>query len=82
MKKNEILEEINLIFQEVLDDQNIMIDYDSNSDNVDDWDSLAHIQLIVAIEKKFKVRFTAKEMVEWKNVGEMIESILKKLSSN
>jgi acyl carrier protein len=82
MEKSEILNEVNLIFQEVLDDQNIIINYDSSSENVDDWDSLAHIQLIVAIEKKFKVKFTAKEMVEWKNVGEMIENILNKINTN
>ena len=82
MEKSEILNEVNLIFQEVLDDQNIIIIYDSSSENVDDWDSLAHIQLIVAIEKKFKVKFTAKEMVEWKNVGEMIENILNKINTN
>jgi acyl carrier protein len=82
MEKSEILNEVNLIFQEVLDDQNIIINYDSSSENVDDWDSLAHIQLIVAIEKKFKLKFTAKEMVEWKNVGEMIENILNKINTN
>ncbi|MEI8141466.1 MAG: acyl carrier protein [Chitinophagia bacterium] len=80
MDTTKVLQEVNEIFKEVLDDESIVLNYESNSDNIDDWDSLAHIQLIVAIEKKYKIKFTAKEMVSWKNVGEMTENIVEKIN--
>ena len=80
MDTTKVLLEVNEIFKEVLDDESIVLNYESNSDNIDDWDSLAHIQLIVAIEKKYKIKFTAKEMVSWKNVGEMTENIVEKIN--
>ena len=80
MDRTKVLLEVNEIFKEVLDDESIVLNYESNSDNIDDWDSLAHIQLIVAIEKKYKIKFTAKEMVSWKNVGEMTENIVEKIN--
>jgi acyl carrier protein len=80
MDTTKVLQEVNEIFKEVLDDESIVLNYESNSDNIDDWDSLAHIQLIVAIEKKYKIKFTAKEMVSWKNVGEMTENIIEKIN--
>jgi acyl carrier protein len=60
MDTTKVLQEVNEIFKEVLDDESIVLNYESNSDNIDDWDSLAHIQLIVAIEKKYRIKFTAK----------------------
>jgi len=80
MDTTKVLQEVNEIFKEVLDDESIVLNYESNSDNIDDWDSLAHIQLIVAIEKKYRIKFTAKEMVSWKNVGEMTENIVEKIN--
>ena len=44
------------------------------------WNSLTHIQLIVAIEKKFKIKFTSKEILSWKNVGELVDCLASKLA--
>ena len=79
MNKQQILEEITDIFKDVLDDDSIVLNFETNSDNVDDWDSLGHIQLIVAIEKKFSIKFTIIEMTTWKHVGDMIDTILKRI---
>jgi len=78
MNKEEILQIVNEIFIDVLDNPSIVINLNTTADDVEDWDSLNHIQLVVAIEKRFNVRFKSSEIRNWENVNEMIESILAK----
>jgi acyl carrier protein len=78
MNKEEILKIVNEIFVDVLDNPNVVIDLNTTANDVEDWDSLKHIQLVVAIEKRFNVRFKSNEIRNWENVNEMIESILAK----
>jgi acyl carrier protein len=78
MERAEILEKVNEIFKEVLDNDNIVLNYQVTADDIEEWDSLSHIQLIVAIEKAFKIKFTSREILGWNNVGEMIDSIASK----
>lgn len=78
MKREDIINKLNEIFENVIDEGPVFLTESSTSDNVDGWDSLAHIQLIVAIEKTYNIRFTSDEMSTWKNVGEMIDCILAK----
>jgi acyl carrier protein len=78
MERNEILEKVNDIFKEVLDNEQVSLNDSTTADDVEDWDSLTHIQLVVAIEKGFKTRFTSMEIQSWKNVGEMIDCIQQK----
>ena len=75
MERNEILKQVNLIFIDTLDEEDVVIDETTTANDVDEWDSLTHIQLVVAIEKHFKIRFTAKEIQSWNNVGEMLNCI-------
>lgn len=79
MDRNELLTQINTIFKDILDDEEVVVNETSTANDVDDWDSLTHIQLVVAIEKHFKIRFTSKEIQSWKNVGEMLTSIQNKV---
>lgn len=78
MEKNQILEEVQEIFREVLDNEDIVLQNETTADDIEEWDSLTHIQLIVAIEKHFKIKFTSKEILSWKNVGEMLDCIATK----
>ena len=78
MTKQEIIKVVNNIFIDVLDDEDIVISEATTSDDVDDWDSLNHIHLVVAIEKHFKLRFTSQEIQSWNNVGEMILNMQEK----
>ena len=78
MNKHEILNELNKTFIDVLDNKEILISENTTSDDIDDWDSLNHIHLVVAIEKKFKIRFSSSEITSWNNVGDMLVSILEK----
>ena len=75
MNRTEVLQQIEVIFKDVLDDENIVLNETTTADDVEGWDSLTHIQLIVAIEKHFKIKFTSKEILSWKNVGEMTDCI-------
>ena len=80
MNNKEVLNQLQEIFHDQLDDESIILTTETTTDDVDDWDSLTHIMLVVAIEKHFKIKFTSNETLSWKNVGEMCESILKKYS--
>jgi acyl carrier protein len=73
--KTEIMREVNRIFVDLLEDEEIKLSETTTAEDVDGWDSLTHIQLVVAIEKHFKLRFTAREIQSWRNVGEMIACI-------
>lgn len=78
MEKNAILAEVQEIFQDVLDNEDIELTYETTAEDIEEWDSLSHIQLIVAIEKHFKIKFTSREILSWKNVGEMIDCVATK----
>lgn len=80
MKKEEILQQVNEIFIDVLDNEDIVLNEGTTAKDVEDWDSLTHIQLVVAIEKHFKVKFTALQIQQWKNVGDMCSDILSRVS--
>ena len=82
MNKDQILNEINNIFKDVLDNDEVTVNPKTTSDDIDEWDSLTHIQLIVAIEKKFKLKFSSTEISNWKDVREMIISIENKLNNS
>ena len=72
-----VLEKLNDIFQDIIDDE-VVVTENSSADDVDDWDSLVHIRLIVAIEKKFKIKFTSREVDNFSKVGDVIDLIEQK----
>ena len=80
MKRNDVLDQMNNIFADVLENEEINLQEITTAQDIDDWDSLNHIHIVVAIERHFSIRFSSKEIQSWKNVGEMIDSILEKTS--
>ena len=78
MDADQIMKEVNNIFIDVLDEDEIAVSRDTTADDIEDWDSLTHVQLVVAIEKHFGIKFTSSEIRNFRNVGEMCDSILEK----
>ncbi len=76
MDRNEIYDKLNEIFRDILDNDEIELQDETTANDIEEWTSLTHIQLIVEIEKAFSLRFTSEEILEWNNVGEMVDSIL------
>lgn len=68
---NEIFERLNEVFRDVFDDEAITVTERTTAADIEDWDSLSHITLVSAVEDEFRMKFSMKEVVEMKNVGEM-----------
>lgn len=75
----EIKDRLQRTFQNIFDDSSIQIDTSTTADDIEDWNSLTHIDLIVAIEKEFKIRFSTAEVTGMKDVGDLIGLIERKL---
>lgn len=74
----DIKERLQEVFRDVFDDDEIELCDDTTADDIDAWDSLTHVQLIVAVEKEFGLKFSTVEVMKLKNVGEFIALIDKK----
>ncbi len=75
MNRTDILSRLTDVFRDVFDDDSITINDNTTSADIDDWDSIEHINLIGAVEDEFGLRFKMKEVSGMKNVGEMIAII-------
>ena len=73
-----IINELTPIFRNVFDDDELIIEEKTTAPDIEGWDSLAHIRLMVTIEKAFGLRFTAAEVADLNDVGDMARLILKK----
>ena len=78
MTKQEVIVKLEGICREVFDDNEICVTENTSSVDVEVWDSLEHIHLLMAVEKAFGIKFTMDEAVSMKTIGEMAEMILKK----
>ena len=78
MTREYVYEKMNEIFRNVFDDEEITLHDETNAEDIDDWDSLEQINLIVAIENEFGMMFDMNEVADLANVGEMVDLILSK----
>ncbi|GHV07300.1 acyl carrier protein [Clostridia bacterium] len=79
MTRNEIATEVRGIFRKLFDDESIEIHDEMTSADIEEWDSLEHINLIVMIERRFNIKFSMNEALKLKNIGEMISLIEQKI---
>lgn len=80
MERKEIFEKLTVIFRDVMDNDEIVLEENTTAEDIEEWDSLAHVQLIEKIEAVLGVRFSAKEMNSWEDVGEFVDSIIQKMN--
>jgi acyl carrier protein len=78
MNRAELFEKVQEIFRDIFDDENLIIEESTNSNDIDDWDSLNHINLVVAIESEVNIKFNFDELATLKDVGAMLDLILLK----
>ena len=78
MTREDVFEKLNGIFRENFDDDDIELKDDTSSADIEDWDSLEQINLVVAIQDTFGIKFNIDEVNSLKNVGEMVDAILAK----
>jgi len=77
----DIKERLTNVFQQVFDDSTIELTPDLTADDVDGWDSLSHVNLLIAVEMEFGIEFKQSEIQSFANVGELMQSIESKLAS-
>ncbi len=80
MTEQEIYDKLNEVFQDIFDDDSITVSASTTADDIEDWDSLEHIRLIAAVERRFGVRFKMGEVSSMKNVGEMVSIINERIT--
>ncbi len=80
MSREEVFEKLNEVFRDVFDDESITVTDATTANDIDDWDSLEHINLLAAIEQEFGMKFNMGQVVSMKNVGEMADIIISKIS--
>jgi len=78
----ELQDTLNQVFREVFDNDDINIAPDMTANDIDGWDSLSHVNLIVAVEAKFNIRFSNKELMTFKNVGDLLGCIRAKTTNS
>lgn len=82
MTKESIMIRLNDIFKEVFDDDTLVITESTCSENIEDWDSLSHLELVSSIESEFKIKFKLDEMKDMINVGQMCKYIVNHIDGN
>lgn len=78
MSEKEIYEALNEIFRDVFDDDDIELNAETTSEDIDGWDSLANINIIVSIENEFNIKFEMNEITDMKSVGEIVKVIMER----
>jgi acyl carrier protein len=76
---DELTDGLLAVFHDVFDDESIELRDEMVAADVEDWDSLNHVKLVVAIERRFGVKFSNREIGSWANVGDIKKSLAAKL---
>ncbi|MRX46117.1 acyl carrier protein [Pedobacter puniceum] len=80
-QKQQIILDLNEIFTDIIDEGEIMLNPETTANDIDGWDSLNHIQILAAIEKKYTFKFTLTEIQNLKNIDDLTNIIVQKTSA-
>lgn len=78
---DEIYQRLSLVFENVFDEDDIVVTAETTANDISEWDSLRHIRLIIAVEKEFGIKFLTSEVNDFRNVGELVEMIQSKTAA-
>ena len=79
MTRTKIFLEVQNIFRDIFDEEDLIITDETHADNIEEWDSLTHVILVNTIEKEFNIKFALGELMTLKNVGAMVDLMKEKL---
>ena len=79
MSREQVYVKLNEVFRDVFDDEEITVEDATTANDIDGWDSYEHINLIVAVEDAFNIKFSMGKTTGMKNVGEMVDEILRQV---
>lgn len=79
MERTEILQKVQELLSEIIDNEDLVLTEASSPQTVDDWDSLAHFQLVMEIQSEYGIKIGAGEIQSWKNVGDIVNTVLSKI---
>ena len=82
MNREEVYEQLTQVFRDVFDNKDITINDNTTADDIDEWDSMEYINLIIAVEEEFSIKFTMGQVNGMKNVGEMVGLIIEKVKAD
>lgn len=80
MSRDQIVRRAQMIFREVLDSPDLVLTDELTARKVEGWDSLNHVTLVMTLEERFQVKFTTREVMGWRNVGQMLDCLQTKLN--
>ena len=78
INRDQVHTDVETVFRRVFDRNELVITNEMVANDVESWDSLVHITLVIALEEQFDIRFTTRELMGWKNVGEMIDTLMER----
>lgn len=79
MTREEIMAKVEDIFHRVLGNESIVLTDETAAEDIKEWTSLSHAELVIAMEKELNIKFSLRDMMSWQNVGEIVNSIEKKI---
>lgn len=76
--RDKILDTIQVIFRDVLENDEIVLQMTSTADDIEEWDSLNHVQIVFSIEKFYHIKFTTREILSWQSISDLVDTIIDK----